>query len=239
MTITTRVIRIMLQANSLPFIEVQAGLRVQVLRDITDLPRCQKHQFAAFIENQGYLLVWDDDPKRILGRAEDLEAAILRMIWGKESAYPNERSEKEGSDMHSVIEDLDVEGLSIEKPRRLVLLQSWLTAFTLTICVVGIGAGWREIAIEISIDQDYKRVCFLLAVVPQFWLSLVNYIQRQSIANADITVLLPSSRRQCCTSMRASTTSFREHEVLFRHSTTTTVSRVWGTTTFDHPVSCV
>lgn len=174
MTITTRVIRIMLQANSLPFIEIQVGLRVQVLKDISDLPRCHKTQFAAFIENQGYLLVWDDDPKRILGRAEDLEAAILRMIWGKESAYPDDGSGEKNSDMDSTTEDPDVEGLFIEKPRRLVLLQSWLTALTLAICVTGIGAGWREIALEMFIDQDYKRVCFLLAVVPQFWLSLVT-----------------------------------------------------------------
>jgi hypothetical protein len=164
----------MLQANQLPYIEVQTGLRIQVLKDISELPRCQKNQFAAFIEHQGYLLVWDDDPKRIIYRAEKLEGAIVRMIWGKESAYPDDSSEKEGSNSQDSVEDPDVEGLSIEKPRRLILMQSWLTAATLMICVTGIGAGWREVAIEVFIDHDYKRMCFLLAIIPQFWLSLVS-----------------------------------------------------------------
>jgi hypothetical protein len=163
-----------MQANTLPFIEIERGLRVQVLEDIAGLPRCQKHQFSAFIQNQGYLLVWDDDPKRILARAERMEGAIMRMIWGNESPYPEDGVEKKESEADSTPGDSDVEGLFVEKPRRIVLMQSCLTACTLMICLIGIGAGWREIAIEIFVDHDYKRICFMLVIIPQFWLSLVS-----------------------------------------------------------------
>lgn len=173
MTVTTRVIRILLSANTLPFVEIEPELRVQVLDDVKDLPQCQKHQSAAFLTNQGYLLVWDDDPKHILRRAEKMEMAVLRMIWGDESAYPEENQEKKECDGEPSHVDTDAEEQILEKPRRIVLMQSWLAAFTLVICLTGIGAGWREIAVEMAIDFNWRRLCFLLVIVPQFWLSLV------------------------------------------------------------------
>ncbi|KAJ9651380.1 hypothetical protein H2201_009278, partial [Coniosporium apollinis] len=56
---------------------------------------CQKHQFAAFIADRGILIVWDDEPKKLIGRVERLEQALVTMIWGNGDAYPEEKEEKQ------------------------------------------------------------------------------------------------------------------------------------------------
>jgi hypothetical protein len=174
MTVNTRVIRILLQANTLPYVEIQDGLRIQVLPDMTYLPRCQKHQFAAFIADCGMLVVWDDEPKKILARVEKIEAALMNMIWGNESAYPEEGSnEKKETTVN--VDDLGFDQEAIaEKPRKIVLIQPTLTAFTLLAAIVAIGAGFREVALEIATDKGWIRLAFIAAIVPQFWVSLVR-----------------------------------------------------------------
>lgn len=174
MTVNTRVIRILLAANSYPFVEIEDGLRVQVLPSISYLPRCQKHQFAAFIADVGLLVVWDDEPKKILSRVIGIETALMNMIWGATSAYPEENEKKEPA-VDTQEYDPDLESFE-EKPRRIVLMQAVLTAFTLALSLIALGAGWRNIAQEIAVDQNYIRVAFVAALIPQFWLSLVSSI---------------------------------------------------------------
>jgi hypothetical protein len=176
MTVNTRVIRILLHANTMPFVEIQKGLRIQVLPDISYLPRCQKHQFAAFIADSGILVVWDDEPKKILARIEKLEVALMKMIWGNESAYPEEMpAEKKEAYVEANELTGDAEAQE-EKPRKLVLIQPVLTAFTLCLTVVAMGTGYRAIAIEIALDKNYLRILFVLAFIPQVWLSLVRIL---------------------------------------------------------------
>jgi hypothetical protein len=198
MTLNTRVIRILLRANTLPFVEIQEGLRIQVLPNITYLPNCQKHQFAAFIADSGMLLVWDDEPKKILARAEKLETAILKMIWGNESAYPEEAPPEK---KEAYVETDEVNGdleAAAAKPRKMVLIQPVLTAFTLCFAITALGAGYRNIALEIATDNNYMRVLFILSFLPQFWLSLVRimlarvYAHRSHFPSSSSNLLQPA-----------------------------------------------
>ena len=66
MTVNTRVIKLFLHSNDKAYVPLKGGLRLQVLPDISYLPRCQKHQFAAFIADRGLLIVWDDEPRHLL-----------------------------------------------------------------------------------------------------------------------------------------------------------------------------
>jgi hypothetical protein len=175
MTVNTRVMKILLHSNVMPYIEIKPGLRVQVLPGISYLPRCQKHQFAAFIADPGVLVVWDDEPKKIVGRAERLETALLSMIWGEPGISREDHGKQDGSRIFlPETRDVDSEALAEEKPRRIVLMQSWLTAATLTLTVSAIGAGWRQVAIEIAVDRGFMRILFILAFLPQAWLALVS-----------------------------------------------------------------
>ena len=195
MTVNTRVIKILLHSNNMSYVEIQEGLRIQVIPDVSYLVRCQKHQFAAFVADWGVLIVWDDEPRNILSRVERLEAALMKKIWGNESTYPQE-AEKKGAQTVAADGGGDVEAAE-EKTRHIVLMQSWLTAATLALTVTALGAGWRQIAVEIAVDKNYLRIVFLVAIIPQFWLALVSSFNLPLERSADDkTVLLPSSGRK-------------------------------------------
>lgn len=173
MTVSTRVIKVLLHSNERPFIEIESGLRVQVLPDISHLARCQKHQFAAFIADRGLLVVWEDKPRNVLNHADSLQDKIMRMAWKNQSAYPDDVKEEDNP--LSTIANVDVsdfEESHEEIPRRIVLVQPILTAVTLLMVVLTIGANWREVAIEIYVDRNFSRIAFIAAILPQLWLAL-------------------------------------------------------------------
>jgi hypothetical protein len=162
MTVNTRVIKLILARTDLPYVELTAGLRLQVIPNIKDLPHCQKHQSAAFIATQQMLVVWEDDPKRLLERASYIQETLMKMIWGVTDVAPMDQDDLETAD---------------EKPRRTVLIQAWLTAATLVLAISALGGGWRNIAIEIVVDRNYVRLAFLACLLPQVWLSLVRTLR--------------------------------------------------------------
>lgn len=62
---------------------INANTRIQVLTDMTMLARARKHQYAAFIRDEGVLCVWSDNVKAILQEAENLEELLLDYIWSQ------------------------------------------------------------------------------------------------------------------------------------------------------------
>ena len=171
-------IKILPRHNTQPFVEVSPGLRVQVLDDIPALPRCQKHQFAAFISEPPILVVWEDQPDHIVER---LEAAILKTVW--EHAFNQSPStpgpEADAMEVRDVREQgkeevACLESGEVKKPRKVVLIWSILSAVTLALVIASIAGGWRQIALEVAVDEYYLRIAFVLAFLPQAWLALVS-----------------------------------------------------------------
>lgn len=199
MTVNTRVIQILLYNNSLPFIEIEEGLHLQVLPSISYLPRCQKHQFAAFVADRGLLVVWDDDPDKIIDRVQSLETALVQMIWDRKLTYPEEdKEEKEEPNVEvAEVDSYDPEDPTTEKPRPIILLQAIYTAITLALIIATLGFGWRQIAFEIGTDHFYLRLLFVLAIVPQFWLALVRFpkIDVSPFFESSLTLFFSSSSK--------------------------------------------
>ena len=172
-TVNTRVIKLFLNRNNRPYIPLKDGLRLQVLPDVSFLPRCQKHQFAAFIADRGLLVVWDDEPRHILDRAQKIEKALMEMIWDDGT-----EEDEEGNDGVSVhpteagTEAGDVERGTIEQPRPIFLLMPMLSACTLFLTTLALGSGYRNIAIETNVDRFYLRLAFVAAIPAQIWLAL-------------------------------------------------------------------
>lgn len=164
MTVNSRVIKTFLQwAPDAVDVPLMNGLRVQILPTIDDLPRARKHQFAAFVASEGLLVVWDDDALHLVSRAKQIEAELMELVW-KTPNEDDEGNEKHGPSVGEV--EIDEESGEIKPEKRPVhLLNSWLVAMTLVIIVVSLGAAFRQLAIEVSVDHSYIRLA-LVALFP-------------------------------------------------------------------------
>ena len=199
MTVNTRVIRLILQQVNqagLSYVELNRGLRLQVIPEMNKLHACQRNQFAAFITGPQLLVVWEDDPGKLLQRADSIQQALVAMICGQEylpkaEAVNGSTPDLGGADTSSAENQVD------EKPRQYRLIQPMMVACTLILMITALGAGWRLIAIEIFIDHNWMRALFVLTILPQSWLSLVGFRLWSCSLLTDL-VLLPSRSGEHC-----------------------------------------
>ncbi|EFX01856.1 hypothetical protein CMQ_4927 [Grosmannia clavigera kw1407] len=162
MTVNSRVIKTFLQwtpnAVDVPLLN---GLRIQILPTVEDLARARKHQFAAFIASEGLLVVWDDDAMHIVSRAKDIETELMGLVW--RSGSNDDEDEKGG-----LVTDYEIDEESGEvkaEKRPIHLMNTWLVTFTIILVTLSLGAAWRQLAIEVSVDNNYIRLA-LVALFP-------------------------------------------------------------------------
>lgn len=172
MTVSTKVIKLFLMNTHTHFVPLSNGLRLQVLPDISYLPRCQKHQFAAFIADRQSLVVWDDSPRHLLSRVAKIEAELMEMIWQGEGEVDEKKGPAVGVAELSSETASDVERADSSEHRPICLWNPIHVALTITITIAAIGAGWRNVAIETFVDHNYLRLLFVLVTPLQFWAGL-------------------------------------------------------------------
>jgi hypothetical protein len=173
MTVTTRVIKLFLNRHTADYVPLRDGLRLQVLPDMSYLPRCQKHHFGAFIQDQQILVVWDDQPKMLLARAERIEQSLMEMIWSGAEEAEDEKKMAEVSTVELGMESgSDVEAAPVTETRPLRLINAVMVALTMCLLISALGAGWRNLAEEVSIDGSYTRLALLVFVPAQLFVSL-------------------------------------------------------------------
>ncbi|KAI3322452.1 glycosyl transferase family group 2-domain-containing protein [Xylariaceae sp. AK1471] len=180
MTVNTRVINVILASrrSTYEYIPLPDGLRLQVLPSMRELPRCQKHHFAAFIQDLQIMVVWDDEPKKVLARADALERQLMRMIWGSGDDEEEEAEGEKGQGGEVDVTPVDLESGTDAPDRRIKLTSAFTVALTLALSFATIGIGYRSLAFEIATDASYVRLA-LIAVSPlQLW---VGYFFFQSI----------------------------------------------------------
>ena len=198
MTVNTRVIQLFMRRQDLPYIPLDDGLRLQILPNITYLPTCQKHHFAAFIADSSLLVVWDDDPKHLLVRARNIEQQLMKMVWKPDSVQYDEKANKSQNVLVTEVASDSEEGtgdgeVQQEKPRKTIMIQSVLCALTLIILLLAIGSGWRQVAIELAIDHSMLRLAFAAVVPLQMWLALVR-----SMDGGHLSALLTDHSSSSC-----------------------------------------
>ncbi|KAF4827643.1 hypothetical protein CGCTS75_v008069 [Colletotrichum tropicale] len=172
MTVNTPVIQSIIQGllNSREpkdSVALEGGLQLQVLPRMTDLPRCQKHQYAAFVLDPPLLVVWDDDANRIFSRPESIEQMIISMIWKTDDGEDEDEPKNEKA-VDINIQELSPaaleEALKAEvRPSRIT--SSMIVALALALSITCLGLGYRALALEIAVDNSYTRLA-LLAVGP-------------------------------------------------------------------------
>ncbi|KAJ4352796.1 hypothetical protein N0V95_003958 [Ascochyta clinopodiicola] len=176
MTVNTQVLELFVSSRADEhFIQIHRTLRLQVVPNIAALPHCQRHQSAAFISDTATLLVWEDEPTRLIERAEYIQDALMKMSWKTE---PVEGEEEKGGGKKPFVqieeydEMTEEEAGMDEKPRETVLWQSIYEAATIALLIGCIGLGWRWIAIQHIQDPKWIRLAFILVVPAQMWLGL-------------------------------------------------------------------
>ncbi|KAK3939748.1 putative glycosyltransferase [Diplogelasinospora grovesii] len=163
MTVNSRVIKTFLQwSPDAVDVPLMNGLRVQILPTIDDLPRARKHQFAAFVASEGLLVVWDDDALHLVARAKAIESELMELVWKAGSEDDDE--EKKGPAVGEA--EIDEESGELRPEKRPVhLLNTFLVSLTLILITVSLGAAFRQLAIEVSVDGSYLRLA-LVALFP-------------------------------------------------------------------------
>lgn len=178
MTVNSRVIKVFLgwspDAVDVPLMN---GLRVQILPTIDDLPRARKHQFAAFIASEALLVVWDDDAMHLIQRAKAIESELMELVWKTGEPEDEEGGEKKGPSV-AVVEIDEESGAIMPQSRPTHLLNTILVAITLVLIVTVLGAGFRELAIEIAVDKSYLRLAFVALTPVQVFFTLVSLSPR-------------------------------------------------------------
>jgi hypothetical protein len=183
MTVNTRVVQLFLRQEDRAYVPLENGLRLQILPDVSFLPQCQKHHFAAFIQDSAVLVVWDDQPTHILIRVKDIEDQLMNMIWnnsaedgGRLSPGHNSKSTRQTILHHpDAVGDVGERDEKMsDEPRKTVLVQSVLAAVTLILIIVAIGTGVCRMMVEVRVDHNYLRLALLVAAPLQIWLALVS-----------------------------------------------------------------
>lgn len=174
MTVNSRIIKTFLQRSPHAIdVPLPNGLRVQILPTLTDLPSARKNQSAAFIASEHLLVVWDDEALNILPRAKAIEKELMDLVWQTGAADDlEENEEKKGP---AIVEAyLDEETGVYVSSRPTNIQNSVLVGVTLLIITVMLGAGFREIAIEIAVDRGWQRLAFLSLTPVQIFFTLVS-----------------------------------------------------------------
>ena len=146
---------------------------MQLLPSIRDLPNARRHQYAAFIMEESSLVVWDDDPMNVCRRAADILKKLTDTVWAeseKRKAIGEEKKE-------AAPEIVEVDPESGEVPfqqRKTQLLNTTYVSLTLILIISVLGAGARELAIEVAVDGKYIRLAFLALTPIQVFFTLVS-----------------------------------------------------------------
>ena len=174
MTVNSKVIKVFLgwSADAVD-VPLNNGLRIQILPSIDDLPRARKHQFAAFLAEEQLLVVWDDDAMHLVQRAKLIESELMELVWSTGEPGEEEDGEKKGPQVTEV--EIDEESGEIKPQERPThLLNTILVAITLILIIVMLGAGFREVAIEIAVDHSLLRIAFVALTPVQIFFTLVS-----------------------------------------------------------------
>ncbi|KAL7925878.1 glycosyltransferase [Trichoderma austrokoningii] len=172
MTVNSRVIKTFLQwSPDAVDVPLMNGLRVQILPTIDDLPRARKYQFAAFVASEGLLVVWDDDALHLVARAKAIESELMELVWKRGNPDDEENEEKRGPPAAEV--EIDEESGEIIPEKRPIHLQNTvLVSLTLALVTVSLGAAWRQLAIEVSVDSTYIRLALVVLAPVQVFFTL-------------------------------------------------------------------
>lgn len=171
MTVNSRVIKTYLEwsPNTID-VPMSDGQRIQMVPSMADLEFARKAQCAAFVADEGLLVVWDDDALHLINRAVCIEEDLMKLIWdtGKEEEEKSRLFTSKGRRRITRVMPVRIDeetGNTVLPKRRVHAMNAFLLSLTICAVVTSIGAALRQIALEIHTDGFWPRIS-LLALLP-------------------------------------------------------------------------
>lgn len=116
----------------------------------------------------------------ILDRAKAIECELMELVW--KAGDPEDEGEdreagesKKGPGVVPMVVDME-SGKVQEESRPTHIMNSVLVGFTLMIVTSMLGAGAREIAVEMMVDSGFQRLAFLALTPVQIFFTLVRLV---------------------------------------------------------------
>lgn len=178
MTVNSRVVKTFLQwTPEAVDVPLPNGLRIQILPTLADIARARKYQFAAFIADTQLLVVWDDDALNVIPRAKQIESELMQLVWkvNPEDSGEGKEANLENAMIEEVIDEETGE-LGYRERRPTMLMNTMLVACTLLLIFAMLGAGYRQVAIQIAVDKNWYRLAFIALSPVQIFFTLVSEI---------------------------------------------------------------
>jgi hypothetical protein len=150
---------------------INANTRIQILDELSHLARARKHQYAAFVRDEGVLCVWSDSVKTIVADVEKLEKALLDFVWGNEhqqkSIIPALPTFNAGADGEAAVDDsADVEDSEVSnqkkhwKSRPVVMYDSIISGLNVILICALVALGYRECNLLSVLIPSLISTCF-------------------------------------------------------------------------------
>jgi hypothetical protein len=192
MTVKTRVVYTIVQRLNLgeTGIPIRDNQRIQVVDDFIGLRRARKHQYAAFVREEGLLVVWDDDPSHLVSRIESIEADLLKVVWRlqEEDEIPNEKM-----GLLTSTTALDEETQPVSQARPIRYYMPVMCACTMCLLVVLFGSRMQSIFQSITVLGQYSSLAFVALTPIMAFFTLVSKLIPKAFIRARLTSLHSSS----------------------------------------------
>lgn len=182
LTVNSRVIQTFIEwSPNATDVPLGNGLRIQVLPCVDDLPKARKNQCAAFLAAESLLIVWDDDPTKVVERATAIENELMNLVW-----QTGEPADPEASDTEKappVVEtEVDLEtGDTAPEKRPTNIFNALQVAVTILLIWTMLALGYKQLAFQIIVDKAWIRLAFIVMTPVLIFFSLVSlhdYLQR-------------------------------------------------------------
>lgn len=164
---------------------INADTRIQILDELSHLGRARKHQYAAFVRDEGVLCVWSDSVKTIVADVEKLEKALLDFVWNHEHTQQKmtlptlpgfahtANSEAPAADSGDA-EDIEVSEQKKQwKSRPVIMYDSIIAGFNSILICALVALGYRTLIKGYLLDGKPAR--FALITVTPFIIPLMMF----------------------------------------------------------------
>jgi len=120
------------------------------------------------------------EPNNLIPRGQSIEAELMDLVWSTgDDAEAVEELDDDNEKKPPRVTALEIDeesGEPLPEKRSTNLLNTILVALTLILITVMLGAGFRQIAIEITVDHNYTRLAFLALTPIQIFFTLVSSV---------------------------------------------------------------